>query len=491
MRIQRTCRDLGIETVAVYSDADADAAHVRAADVAVRIGPTPAAESYLRGDVHRRCRARARRRGGPPGIRIPVGAAPRSRGRRRCRAGVHRSRARGDRRARRQARGAADRGRGRRAGRARAPSRPAAGRSTRRESRRSSRARARSASRCSSRPPPAAVVAGCVASRRSTSSSPRSPPDRPRHAPRSVTAPSISSARSTARITSRCSCSATSRGRSSPSASATARSSAGTRSSSRNRRRPGSTRSAANGCTGTPSRPRARRAWRTRPPRSSSSTPTEQPWFLEVNARLQVEHGVTELVTGLDLVAEQLWIAAGRPLSEAVLAAAARATAVTRHAIEVRVVGRGSGTRLRAGAGTGRALDDAGRPGCPRRHRGPPGRSHPARLRPDDRQDPDGRAGSRFAAIDRMARALERSRSPASRRRSRSTSRCCATRCSARATRRSTTSTTRWDGPAARASGPSTRPRRIAAAAAVAARVHGRRRHRLCAKTTWPARPGG
>lgn len=60
-------------------------------------------------------------------------------------------------------------------------------------------------------------------------------------------------------------------------------------------------------------------------------------WFLEVNARLQVEHGVTELVTDLDLVAEQLWIAAGAPLSEAVLAAAAAALAPTRHAIEVRL----------------------------------------------------------------------------------------------------------------------------------------------------------
>ena len=47
-------------------------------------------------------------------------------------------------------------------------------------------------------------------------------------------------------------------------------------------------------------------------------------WFLEVNARLQVEHGVTELVTGLDLVVEQFWIAAGRPLSPDVLAAAER-----------------------------------------------------------------------------------------------------------------------------------------------------------------------
>ena len=60
-------------------------------------------------------------------------------------------------------------------------------------------------------------------------------------------------------------------------------------------------------------------------------------WFLEVNARLQVEHGVTELVTDLDLVAEQLWIAAGAPLSEQVHAAAASSLAPGRHAMEVRL----------------------------------------------------------------------------------------------------------------------------------------------------------
>ena len=47
VRIIRACRELGIESVAVYSEADAKARHVAAADQAVAIGPAPAAESYL------------------------------------------------------------------------------------------------------------------------------------------------------------------------------------------------------------------------------------------------------------------------------------------------------------------------------------------------------------------------------------------------------------------------------------------------------------
>ncbi|MEO8638858.1 MAG: biotin carboxylase N-terminal domain-containing protein [Chloroflexota bacterium] len=47
VRIIRACRDLGIESVATYSDADADALHTRMADRAERIGPASAAESYL------------------------------------------------------------------------------------------------------------------------------------------------------------------------------------------------------------------------------------------------------------------------------------------------------------------------------------------------------------------------------------------------------------------------------------------------------------
>lgn len=50
VRVIRTLRALGIRSVAVYSDADADARHVREADTAVRIGPPPAGESYLRVD---------------------------------------------------------------------------------------------------------------------------------------------------------------------------------------------------------------------------------------------------------------------------------------------------------------------------------------------------------------------------------------------------------------------------------------------------------
>lgn len=48
LRIIRACREMAIESVAVYSDADAGAPHARAADYAVRIGPAPAAESYLK-----------------------------------------------------------------------------------------------------------------------------------------------------------------------------------------------------------------------------------------------------------------------------------------------------------------------------------------------------------------------------------------------------------------------------------------------------------
>ena len=48
LRIIRTCKELGIKTVAVYSEADRDSLHVTFADEAVCIGPASSKESYLK-----------------------------------------------------------------------------------------------------------------------------------------------------------------------------------------------------------------------------------------------------------------------------------------------------------------------------------------------------------------------------------------------------------------------------------------------------------
>src|SRR5690554_4648615 len=63
VRIIRTCRELGIATVAIYSDPDRTSPHVLLADEAYRIGPAPSAQSYLQidriADVARECGADA------------------------------------------------------------------------------------------------------------------------------------------------------------------------------------------------------------------------------------------------------------------------------------------------------------------------------------------------------------------------------------------------------------------------------------------------
>ena len=51
VRIQRACRDLGIQTVQIYSEADRDSLAVKDADIAVCIGPARSSDSYLRQDL--------------------------------------------------------------------------------------------------------------------------------------------------------------------------------------------------------------------------------------------------------------------------------------------------------------------------------------------------------------------------------------------------------------------------------------------------------
>ena len=72
VRIMRTCQRLGIATHAVYSDADANALHVRTADGATHLGPAPVAQSYLNIEAvpGRRPSRRLRRR--PPRLRPPL-----------------------------------------------------------------------------------------------------------------------------------------------------------------------------------------------------------------------------------------------------------------------------------------------------------------------------------------------------------------------------------------------------------------------------------
>ena len=75
-RIIRSCRKLGIATVAVYSEADADALHVQLADEKVLLGPPPAAQSYLLIEQHRRSLPADGRGSGPSRATASSPSAP-------------------------------------------------------------------------------------------------------------------------------------------------------------------------------------------------------------------------------------------------------------------------------------------------------------------------------------------------------------------------------------------------------------------------------
>jgi acetyl/propionyl-CoA carboxylase alpha subunit len=128
-------------------------------------------------------------------------------------------------------------------------------------------------------------------------------------------------------------------------------------------------------------------------------------YFLEVNTRLQVEHGVTELVSGLDIVREQFFLAAGNPLSAGAIAASERAVEPAGHAIEVRI------------AAEDPSRDFAPTPGRIRRWEMPagPGVRVDSAVEAGERIPPEYdnliakimvHAGDRSAAIHRLRRAL-------------------------------------------------------------------------------------
>jgi acetyl-CoA carboxylase biotin carboxylase subunit len=89
LRIQRACREMGIKTVAVHSEADADAKYVMLADESVCIGPRPRATATSTSRDHQRRRGH-RRAGDPPRLRLPLGERRLRRARRELRLRLHR-----------------------------------------------------------------------------------------------------------------------------------------------------------------------------------------------------------------------------------------------------------------------------------------------------------------------------------------------------------------------------------------------------------------
>ena len=388
LRIFRACRDMGIETVAVFSDADRDSPHVAMADYAVRIGPPPAAAELSVDPGDSRRRAADRRAAHPPGLRIPrrerrIRARLRRRGAdvRRSETGVDRGDGLEDGEPAAHGEGGRpgrtrDAAAGRRSGGAERV-RPARGlpsppEGVRRRRRQGHAARRfRFGARDGVRP---RVLRGAVRLRgrgRLRREADRAAPARRGPGARRQRRPGDA-----------------------PSASASAPSSGGTRRSSRSARR---RRSA------TALRARlfeaAVAAARAVDYVSCGTVeflvaPDGAFYFLEMNTRLQVEHPVTEEVWGVDLAAAMIEIALGELRS---VRRDGRRAARARH--RVPHLRRGSAPRLRPLARTHRGPAAAGGAGSSARHRGRGRQRRSDRLRPDARKARRARLRSRAGAV--------------------------------------------------------------------------------------------
>jgi geranyl-CoA carboxylase alpha subunit len=129
--------------------------------------------------------------------------------------------------------------------------------------------------------------------------------------------------------------------------------------------------------------------------------PDGKHYFLEMNTRLQVEHGVTELVTGLDIVAWQIRVAGGEPLDGSVLDPRPRG-----HAIEARIYAEDPFDGFRPVAGTVSAWQPAGGPGVRVDHAMVEGGALTAEYDPLLAKLMV-HAHDRGAAVDRLRRALD------------------------------------------------------------------------------------